>query len=391
MAPVRTPGGRVRRSGRLWPELTSWENLCLALRRAAAGKRSRADVAGFLLYREPRLVELQRELVSGTYEPGGYRTFEIVDPKPRTISAAPFRDRVVHHAITQVLEPVFEPRFARQSYACRVGFGTHRAIEAAHLACGAFPYVLQCDVRKYFPSIDHAILQEQLERAVKCLPTLALAGKIIDGAGSGAGDRRRDPVYFPGDDLFSALDRPRGLPLGNQTSQFFANVYLNDLDQFVLREIRPRVYCRYVDDFLLFHEDKGFLSQARAMVEARLEGLRLRLHDGKSRIHRTTDGITFLGFRLFPDHMRLARGNVVRFRRRLRKLQLDYADGLADWPEVRASLQAWNAHAEHGDTWRLREEVFGGAGFSRDRGDPGRASQIATTGPGSRFVFDAGF
>ncbi len=354
----------MTRVGGLWPLLTSWPNLVQALERAALGKRSRPDVARFVIDWEPRVLELQRDLEDGSYRPAGYLTFRVTDPKPRLISAAPFRDRVVHHALTQMLEPVFEPRFVDQSYACRTGFGTHRAVEAAHAACAAFPYVLQCDVRKFFPSIDHPILKSQLAKAVKCRPTVGLAERIIDGSNP------QEPVhlYFPGDDLFTPSERRHGLPLGNQTSQFFANVYLNDLDQFVLREIQPRVYCRYVDDFLLFHEDKGFLRDARRRVEAHLETLRLRLHEGKSRTHRTQDGITFLGWRLFPDHRRLARANVVRFRRRLRRLEQDYAAGLVEWEEVNASVHAWNAHASHGDTWRLREQVFGQHGFSR-KGD----------------------
>jgi len=144
----------VKRGGGLWPTLVSWQNLSTALHRAALGKRSRTDVAGFLLEWEPRLIQLQRELECGDYAPGGYRTFLVREPKPRRISATPFRERIVHHALTQVLEPVFEPRFVGQSYARRTGFGTHRALRACTRACRAFPYVLQCDIRKYFPSIS---------------------------------------------------------------------------------------------------------------------------------------------------------------------------------------------------------------------------------------------
>jgi RNA-directed DNA polymerase len=135
------------------------------------------------------------------------------------------------------------------------------------------------------------------------------------------------------------------------------------LDHFVLRQIRPRAYCRYVDDFVLFHEDKTFLGEARTRIESQLELLRLRLHEGKSRIHRTAEGITFLGWRIFPDHRRLVRSNVVRFRRRIRILQDLYQRGELDWEEVDACLQAWNAHASHGDTWKLRERIFSQSPF----------------------------
>ncbi len=351
----------MKRAGGLWPELVSWSNLCRALHRAALGKRGRPDVAAFLLEWEPRLVQLQRELRGGAYTPGGYRTFQVREPKPRRISAAPFRDRVVHHALTQVLEPVFERRFVPQSYACRTGLGTHKALDAAAGACRAFPYALQCDIRKYFPSIDHAILKAQLARAIKCRPTLHLAGLIIDGSNP----QEPAEAYFPGDDLFSPLDRRRGLPLGNQTSQFFANVYVNELDHFILRDVRPRAYCRYVDDFLLFHEDKAFLREAGRRIGFRLEELRLRPHPGKSRVGRTADGVTFLGWRLFPDRRRLVRRNVVRFRRRMRALQELYRRGEMDWDGVAARVLAWNAHASHGNTWRLRQQIYSQWPFSR--------------------------
>jgi RNA-directed DNA polymerase len=131
----------------------------------------------------------------------------------------------------------------------------------------------------------------------------------------------------------------------------------------VLRQLRPLAYVRYVDDFLLFAKDKDSLRSARRHLQDHLDGLRLRLHDGKSRTYRTADGVTFLGWRLFPDHRRLVRGNVVRFRRRLGKLKVQYELGELGWQEVTARVRAWDAHAAHGDTWKLREAVFGGVLF----------------------------
>ena len=133
---------------------------------------------------EPELIALQRELLEGSYQPGRYRTFTILDPKPRQISAAPFRDRVAHHALTRTLEPIFERRFSRNSFACRTGMGTHRALERAREGIRRFAYVLKCDVRKYFASIDHEILNRQLARVIKCKPTLDLAARIIAGSNS---------------------------------------------------------------------------------------------------------------------------------------------------------------------------------------------------------------
>jgi len=344
----------MKRTGNLWPSIVSFENLVAATHAAAAGKRRRPDVAAFNLNLEAELLQLRRELTSGSYVPGPYRTFTIQDPKPRHISAAPFRDRVVHHALTRVVEPVFERRFSKDSFACRKGFGTHRALERAKEGARRYPYVLKCDIRKYFASIDHRILKSLLSRAVKCAPTLDLAAKIIDRSNA----QETVIAYYPGDDLFTPYDRRRGLPLGNQTSQFFANVYLDPLDQFIARALKPRIYARYVDDFIVFDDSKDRLREILDEIRRFLLALRIDLHQGKSRIHRTADGLTFLGWRVFPDCCRLDRGNVVRFRRRMREMRDEYARRVVSFEDVQQRVQAWIAHADHGNTWRLREDLL---------------------------------
>ena len=238
----------MKRTGALWEPLCSWRNLTEAARRAALAKKKRPDVAQYLLNLENELVKLRQTLLEENWQPGPYRSFRILEPKPRQISAAPFADRVVHHAFTQVVEPVFEKRFLDSSYACRQGFGTHRALSAARAAAARYPFVLQCDIRKYFATLDHQILLAELERVIKCKPTLRLAQAIVSGSDF---PRESPDWYFPGDTLFTPAERQRGLPLGNQTSQFFANVYLNPLDHFVVRQIRPAVYARYVSSATL--------------------------------------------------------------------------------------------------------------------------------------------
>ena len=161
--------------GALWESVTSWTNLVEATRRAALGKKSRPDVAAFCCDLEPNLAQLRRELRNEIYAPGAYRVFWICEPKRRQISAAPFRDHVTHHALTQVLEPIFERRFNRDSYACRLGKGSHAALATVRRAAGALPYALRGDIRKYFASMDHEILESELGRVIKCRPTLALA------------------------------------------------------------------------------------------------------------------------------------------------------------------------------------------------------------------------
>ncbi len=237
--------------------------------------------------------------------------------------------------------------------------GTHPAIDAAARAARNGGYALCVDVRKYFASIDHEILEALLARVIGCRDTLRLASVII------AGSNEQEPMdcYFPGDDLFTPFERRRGIPLGNQTSQFFANVYLNPVDHFIQRELRPAAYARYVDDLVLLDPDKEKLREARAAIEERLCQLRLLLHPGKSRIYRVEDGITFLGWRIFPDRRRLVRDNVVRFRRKLRGLRDGWESGRLEKDEIRQSVMAWIGHAMHGDTWRLREQIFASVVF----------------------------
>jgi len=371
----------MKRAGSLWPQLTSWENLLGSALAAARGKRRRPDVARFLFHLEPNLCSLQRELLTGTWQPGEYRTFWIHDPKPRMISAAPFRDRVVHHAVTRVLEQVFEPRFTASSFASRKGFGQHKALRKARAACGRYRYVLKCDVRKYFPSLDHLILQELPERAIKCRPTLDLVSLIIEGSNP----QEEVRALFPGDTLFTALERRKGLPIGNQTSQFFANVYLNALDHFVLRELRPALYLRYVDDLAIFGDDKAALASQRRAIAARLEDLRLELNEGKSRVYRCADGVTFLGWRLFPGHARLPRRNVVSMQRRLRRIQEKFHRAEMDFAGVQRRISAWLGHAAFGDTWKLRQRLFGGfilVGAERSRSARGFVEQQHQERPG---------
>lgn len=344
----------MKRTGNLWAQVTSWENLAEAARVAARGKRKRPDVARFVHELEPNLCELQRELEEGIYRPGGYRTFWMHDPKPRQISAASFRDRVVHHALTRVLESVFEPRFTAHSFASRKGFGQHRALSLARDACRRYAYVPKCDIRKYFPSIDHAILKDLIARVIKCPRTLELAGRIIDGSN----EQEEAIEYFPGDSLFTPFERRRGLPIGNQTSQFFANVYLNPLDHFAMRELRPGLYLRYVDDFVLFGCDKRELRGMAERIREFLQGLRLSPHERKFRVFLCDEGVTLLGWRILPGQTRLPRPNVVRMRRRLKKMAALYHAGRLRFNQVQCRVRSWLGHATFGDTWRLRQNLF---------------------------------
>ncbi len=332
----------MKRIGNLWPQVVSFDNLHHAARRALRGKRSRFEPCAFHANLETELLRLQRELSAGTYQPGGYRTFRIVDPKPRLISAAPFRDRVVHHALVQVLEPHFEPRFIHHSYACRPGKGSHAALAQFTKWARGTGHVLTMDVKKYFPSIDHQVLNELLRGRIKDPDLLWLTELIIDG--SNAQDPTED--HFPGDDLFAPSERRKGLPIGNLTSQFPANVFLDPIDHFITARLGAQRYLRYMDDMAICDPDKGRLRVFRAAIRERLLQSRLRLNEGKSRLRNIKEGVAFVGFVVRPTNLRLSQTAVRRNRRRQRALQ-----GPGVSPEqLAASDQAWRAHVRHGDT-----------------------------------------
>ncbi|MBA3824215.1 MAG: RNA-dependent DNA polymerase [Ktedonobacterales bacterium] len=342
----------------LFAQLCSFENLLHASRKAARGKRSRHDVADFEYDLEGWLLRLSRQLQSRTYQPGSYRRFSFCDPKPRAISAAPFPDRVVHHALCNVIEPIFERRFIADSYANRAGRGIHQALDRCTQFARRYRYVLRCDIVQFFPSIDLIILRRILARTIRDDAVLWLCDQIIAG-GAHELTKQYDLVLFPDDDLFSASSRPRGLPIGNQTSQFWANCYMNVLDQFVKSDLRCPAYLRYVDDFLLFGDDKAELHHWKKAIIAFLAShLRLILHERECVVAPVVTGIPFLGFQVFPTHRRLRRRNGVAFARRMRVMGSAWQRGDMTLDALTARVRGWVAHVAHGDTWHLRRSLF---------------------------------
>lgn len=335
----------------LHEQICSWDNLRLAYRNASRGKRGRGATAAFESLLADHLLELEEELKDKAYQPGDYNNFYIHEPKKRLISAAPFRDRVVHHALCTVTVPYFERLFIADSYANRVGKGTHRAVDRCQQFARKHKYVLQCDIAQFFPSIDHEVLRRTL---ISMLPDESAAWLIDRILASGrdvlAGEY--DMVYFPGDDLL-AVERPRGLPIGNLTSQLWANCYMNPFDHFVRRELSCRAYVRYVDDFLLFGDDKEELMQWRDATVERLQRLRLTLHKGSAHPRPTAEGIPFLGFMVFPDHRRLKQRKGFAYRRRLRHML-----NTAGQDAVKSSVQGWINHVRYADTLHLRQSML---------------------------------
>ena len=335
----------------LQEQVCSWGNLRLAYQNASRGKRGRGATAQFEMFLADNLLELQKELTEKTFRPGGYTSFYIHEPKKRLISAAPFRDRVVHHALCNITVPYFERLFIPDSYANQKGKGTHRALDRCTQFARRYKYVLQCDVKQFFPSIDNAILREILAGMLPDESVMWLIDKIL-ASGRGVLSEEYEMVYFPDDDLF-AMSRPRGLPIGNLTSQWWANCYLNPFDQFVKRELSCPGYLRYVDDCLLFSDSKRELMRWRERILKRLERFRLTLHEESAYPKPVAEGIPFLGFIIFPDHRRLKARKGYAFRRKLSHLMK-----VAPPERIKASLQGWINHVRYGDTFGLRRSML---------------------------------
>lgn len=339
----------------MYTKLAGWDNLLAAYYQAARHKRGRAEVAAFEYRLEENLLGLHRALLDETYSPGPYNSFFIHEPKRRLVSAAPFRDRVVHHALCNCIEPLFERAFVDESFANRIGKGTHRALDHAQACARRFSHVLQLDVRQFFPSIDHEILRRRLAKRIDDPAVLRLIERVL-ASGLDIGTAARTPL-FPGDDLLTAL-RPRGLPVGNLTSQFWGNCFLDGLDHFIKRTLHCRGYVRYVDDLLLFDDDRARLWAWQRDTGLYLERLRLRFHAG-AHPRPVGEGIPFLGFVLYPTRRLLKRRRVVAFRRRLGLALEALAEGRAEAFQVAAGVRGWLAHARWGDSRGLRRQVLG--------------------------------
>lgn len=356
-------------TGSLYDAICSWPNLLLAARNAARGKRGHLPAATFEQRLPDALIELRDALRDRTYRPGPYASFTIREPKARLISAAPFADRVVHHALCNVIEPLFERRFIADSYANRVGKGTHRAIDRCQALARRHRYVLPLDVRQHFAAIDHAILRAALAQVIRddAVPWLC---DVILASGAGVLAERYDMVYFPGDDLLAA-NRPRGLPIGNLTSQFWSNCLMDRFDHFVKRALGCRAYVRYVDDMLLFADDKRTLWAWKGAAIEYLAAMRLTVHAGRVQVVPTAHGIPWLGFVVYPTHRHVKRRNVVRYRRRLRGLVDAYQSGAITFAELDASIGGWVNHVRYGNTYGLRRSILRGL-----RIKPGRRARI---------------
>ncbi len=345
----------MKRVANLWNDLVFFENVLLAYHRAAKGKGLKRYVLDFVDDFEHNILILQESLINKTYHPGNYSTFFIYEPKKRMISAAPFIDRIVHHCLINVIGPIFEKTFIQQSFANQIGKGTHQAIRYVQNAMRLKKYVLQCDIRKYFPSIDHEILKLFIRKKIKDPNVLWLIDLVIENSNP----QELVVDYFPGDMLFTPIEKKKGLPIGNLTSQFFANIYLNGFDHFVKERLKCRFYARYVDDFVILGNSKNHLWKIFREIEDYLKNIRLRLNLNKSNIVPVNRGIRFLGQFIYPNRRLLPKENIRKFMRRMKEFQRQYFVGSISLPEINHSLQSWLGHAKQAHTFALRKELLG--------------------------------
>lgn len=328
-----------------WDQVTSFETLYYAWTRARKGKRMQSAVARYALNLEEELLTLRDELRSGHYRPAPHRVFMLYERKPRTIAAPALRDRIVHHALMAVIGPGLDAAMHPQSYACRVGYGVHKAVDYYQQVARRFPYVLKLDVRQYFPSIRHDALRRQLAVLVKDQRVRWLINQIL-------AERPPASANFP-------VSPGRGLPIGNLTSQIFANVYLSGIDHFVAGHPACGAYLRYVDDLFLLGDNKQALWALCAQLQTRLSAdLGLVLHPNKIHCRRTCEKVDVLGYQVSPQRRWLRADNGHRFRRRFAGMVKAFHKGRIGWPELHSRVGAWIGHAMHGETHGLRRVIF---------------------------------
>ncbi|MBQ9512406.1 MAG: reverse transcriptase, partial [Lachnospiraceae bacterium] len=337
-------------AGTEYDKLCDFENLYRAFRLAARGKRGKGDIIAFELDLAKNLWSLAEELKNGTYRLSGYYHFQVHDPKTREIQALYFRDRVVQHSLCDnILRPYFENRLIHDCVACRRGKGTQFAVDrltaflrAFYKEHGTNGYILKCDVRKYFDNIDHAVLKGLL----KDFPDERVRALLFDIIDS----------HHP--------DTGKGLPLGNQSSQWFALYYLDRIDRLIKEKYRIRYYTRYMDDLVLVHEDKDYLQQCRKEIERVAWEERKLTFNEKTQVFPLSEGVDYVGWHFYVTDTgkvirRLRTSNKRRFKRRLKAFQKQYQKDEKTFEEIKQSLASYNGHLKHGHTWKLRKKIYG--------------------------------
>jgi len=316
-----------------YKDIISLENLYEAWKEFVCGKKDKKDVGEFLVYLSKNIFELHLDLKNKTYVHAGYQAFSINDPKPRNIHKAIVRDRLLHHAIYRVLYPFFDKKFIFDSYSCRNLKGTHRALDRLRTMYRRVSknhnrtcWVLKCDIRKFFASIDHAILLGILKRHISDADTIELIGKVVES--------------------FCSTQKGKGLPLGNLTSQLLVNIYMNEFDQFVKYKLGVNYYIRYADDFIVLSDSRGYLDSLLIIIDDFLtKKLALSLHPDKVFIKTFASGVDFLGWVNFPYHRVLRTSTKLRMFKRLEESQ------------KKETVNSYLGMLSHGNTRKLQRSV----------------------------------
>ncbi len=316
-------------------DIASVENLLEAWQEFIRGKRQKRDVQEFSLHLMDNILELHHDLSIGSYRHGGYRAFNISDPKPRSIHKAAVRDRLLHHAIYRILYPFFDKTFIPDSYSCRIGKGTHKAVnrfrELAYKVSRNNTrtcWILKCDIKKFFENIDHEVLKSDLRKYISDEKILWLTSEVVSS--------------------FSSRRKGTGLPLGNLTSQLFVNIYMNELDQFVKHRLKASYYIRYADDSVILSENREWIESLVVLIQEFLKSeLKLELHSDKIFIKTSATGVDFLGWVHFPDHRVLRTATK---RRMLRRVESN---------PVPETINSYLGLLSHGDTYKLRRKLSG--------------------------------
>lgn len=312
-------------------------------------KRNKPDVACFEFNLEDNIFKLYRELKNETYKHDFYVGFWIHDPKLRRIHKATVRDRVLHHAIFRVLNPIFEPTFIPDSFSCRIGKGTHKGVQKLSQMLQTISenntkpcYALKCDIQKFFDSIDHDILFRIISRKIKDEKVLRLLKEIIDSFNSNQ----------------SNLFECKGVPIGNLTSQIFANIYMNEFDQYVKHNLKVKNYVRYTDDFVIVSNNKDYLINLIPEISKFLkDSLKLNIHPKKITIRKYIQGVDFLGYISFPHHTLIRKITKRRATRKINEKIVLYKNGNTDKKKPEVTLCSYLGVLSHANAYKFSEKL----------------------------------
>jgi len=327
----------------LWNKFITYNNLYLAYKNARKVNPNSSVVLNFSFNLETNLLRIQNELITGHYEVSKYNIFTIYEPKERIIKSLPFKDRIVQHALINIIEPIFEKVFIYNSFACRKKKGINLAFKKLKklVQSNNYPkYFLKSDVKKYFFSVDKKILKHIISKRIKDTKLLFLIFKIIDSDNSN-------------------ISNNKGIPIGNLTSQLFANIYLNELDQFVKHNLHIKHYFRYMDDFLFFSNSKNQLNKYSHYIRNFMKcKLKLKLPKKKTNICLTKDGVDFVGYKIFHEYVQIRKTSLIRFTKRTKHKIFLFNNNKITNTQLESSICSFLGFCKYADSYRIINKIF---------------------------------